>query len=149
MKTFFTAVLLSALIVFAGCAAQGPAAKKPGPQAAKSKEEVRADPGLAEKVRETAKTVKGVEDCTAVVIGGEISAAVKVRGFDRFRLESIREEVHRKIAGANQGFEVHVTSDKKLFSQLQQVERQVKQEKAPPGPEIKKRVEKINRDMQG
>ncbi|MFZ5631555.1 MAG: YhcN/YlaJ family sporulation lipoprotein [Bacillota bacterium] len=111
--------------------------------------QVQINPGLADKVKETAKTVKGVEDSTAVVINGEISAAVKVKGFNRLRLKSIREEVHQKITELYKDYEVHVTSDKKLFTLLQQIEKQIKDQKVKSAADIEQRVKKINKDMQG
>lgn len=149
MKAFIIAVVLSLLLLSAGCAAQDSPSRKPQPEAAQGPTEVRISPELAEKVRETAKRVKGVEDSTAVAMNDEISVGIKVKGFDRFRLKPIREEVHQKIKELNKGYTINVTSDKKLFVQLQQIERQIKDQKAQSPAELQKRLKKINKDMQG
>lgn len=145
MRSFLTVVLLSLLILSAGCGAGNSPSRKPQPQAGQSEAQVRIDPALAEK----AKTIVGVEDSTALVLDDQIFIAVKVKGFNRFRLKSIKEEVHNQIKEANQGYKVNVTSDKKLFSQLQQIEGQVKENKFESKADIIKRIEKINKNMQG
>lgn len=148
MRTFLTVVVMSLLLLLtAGCGGQKSPSQKP--QSGQTGKQAQVNPGLAEKVKEEAKTVKGVKDSTAVVIDNEISLAVKVKGFDRLHLKPIREEVSKKIGETNKGYTVHVTSDKKLFAQLQQMERQIKDQKAPPAEELRKRVKKINEDMQG
>lgn len=149
MRAFLTAAVLSLLLLSAGCAAQDSPSRQPQPEAAQGTTEVRISPELAEKARETAKTVKGVEDSTAVAINHEISVGIKVKGFDRFRLKPIREEVHQKIKELNKDYTIQVTSDKKLFAQLQQIERQIKDQKAQSPAELQKRLKKINKDMQG
>lgn len=149
MRAFLAAVIISLLVLTAGCGAGSFPSKKPQPGAGLTDSEVRIDQELAEKVKETAKTVRGVEDCAAVVINGEISAAVKVKGFNRLRLKSIREEAYQKITESNKGYKVHVTSDKKLFAQLRQMERQIKEGKVQSKSGLHKRVQKIIEDMQG
>lgn len=148
-KMFLTAVVLSLLILTSGCGTQKSPSQKPHHEAGRSETQVRINPELAERIKETAKTVKGVEDSTAVVINDEISTAVKVKGFNRLRLKSIREEVHRKIKETNKDYKVYVTSDKKLFAQLQQIEKQIKDQKVQSKADLQKRVKKIIKDMQG
>ncbi|OPX91290.1 MAG: Stage V sporulation protein AD [Pelotomaculum sp. PtaB.Bin013] len=75
--------------------------------------------------------------------------AIKVSGFDRLRLKPIKEEVHNKIKESNRDYNVHVTSDKKLFMQLQQIENQVNGPQEKPLTDIQKKVMKINKDIQG
>jgi len=122
--------------------------KKPQAQAGGDRKEkqVQTDPALAAEVKETAKFVQGVKDCTAVVVNQNISAAIKVTGFDRFKLKSIKEKVHNKIKTLGQNYEVHVTSDKKLFKELQQIEKQIKEQQKVQ--DLQQKVEKINKDMQ-
>lgn len=148
MKAFLTAVSLILLLLMPGCGAQNSPSQKPQPDANQS-ETARVNPDLAEKVKQTAKTVKGVEDSTAVVINNEISTAVKVKGFDRLRLKSIKEEVHSKVKELNKGYQVHVTSDKKLFTQLEQIEKKIKEHQGQPPADIQKKLKKIKKDMQG
>lgn len=147
-------IILSFVMVCAlpACSALNTPAKKPQQtqQGGQGREQVRFDPDLAEKVKETVKTVAGVEDATAVVINKEISTAIKVTGFERLRLKKINEEAYKQIKDANQGYTVYLTSDKKLFSLIQKAERQAgKNPRGDKAREIKQQVDKINQDMRG
>lgn len=150
MKTVLKTIILVLLLsVLAGCGAAEPA-KKPQAQNSQDQQQVRVDRELATGVTNMAKTVRGVRESTAVIINSDVCAAVKVGGLDRFRLKAIREEVHKKLSAAlGSEYEIHVTTDKKLFSEIQKIERQLEGGKAGPPAEIKKKMDKINKDMQG
>jgi len=141
MKKNVIVVLLALSVVVAGCAMQAPAEKQQQ-QGSQGEKQISVDPGMAQ-------TVKGVEDITAVVINNEISAAIKVSGFNRLRLKSIRQEVHRKIKEAGGDYKVNVTSDKKLFAGLRQIETQLSAGQVQSMTEIQKKIDKINKDMRG
>ncbi|MFZ5643898.1 MAG: YhcN/YlaJ family sporulation lipoprotein [Bacillota bacterium] len=148
MKSILKAIAFLLLLTLpAGCGTQAPA-KKPQ-QEGKGQKQVVFNADLASRVKEIAETVDGVEESTAVVINKEISAAVKVTGFDRLRLKSIREEVHRKISEAGDEYKVYVTSDKKLFSELRKIESQITGGEVKSPAELESRVKKINNSMRG
>lgn len=148
MKKFVIVVILALSVVAAGCAMKAPA-KNQQQQESQGEKQISVDPVLSEKVKQAAKTVNGVEDSTAVVIDNEISAAVKVSGFNRLRLKSIRQEVHKKIKETGSDYKVNVTTDKKLFAGLQQIEKQISAGQAQSMTEIQKKIDKINKDMRG
>lgn len=151
MKTIKVMVIIIILLLAAGCSLQNSPARKPRPQpqAKQDARQVHVDPGLAQKANETARTVEGVEDSTTVVINKEISTAIKVGGFERLRLKPIKEEVYKHLKEANKDYQVHVTSDKKLFTQLQQIEKQISDPRGEPLADIQQKVEKINNNMKG
>lgn len=147
-------IILSIIIICAlpACGTLNSPAKKPqqAQQRGQVREQVQFDPEMAEKVKQTVKTVKGVEDATAVVINKEISAAIKVTGFQRLRLKKIREEAYKQLKDANQDYTVRLTSDKKLFSLIQKAEGEVRgNPQGDKAREIKQQVDKINQDMRG
>ena len=148
MKKFVIVVILALSVVAAGCAMKTPD-KNQQQQESQGEKQISVDPVLSEKVKQAAKTVNGVEDSTAVVIDNEISAAVKVSGFNRLRLKSIRQEVHKKIKETGSDYKVNVTTDKKLFAGLQQIEKQISAGQAQSMTEIQKKIDKINKDMRG
>ncbi len=145
-NTFICVALL--LLLTAGCVMQN-SLKKPLPddQINRNAEQIQIYPDLAGKVKETAKSIKGVKDSAAVVINREISVGIKVSGFDRLYLKRIKKEVNEKIKDLNKGYKIYVTSDKKLFAQLKQIEKQAKTAKRESIIDIQKRVKKINEDM--
>lgn len=151
MKILIKTLILSLLLLtMCGCAMQNTPEKKPQQQQDGTQEQVHTDPELAEQVKETASMVESVKDSTAVVVNNNISAAIKVTGFDRLRLKPIRKEVYDKITKIAPEYEVHVTTDKKLFAEIQKIEMQIKNIPAKKSlTSIKSKVDKINKDMKG
>ena len=140
---------LSFLLIFAMAACQAQPEKKPQEQP-KSEKQVRVDLDLAEQAKKVALSVPGVEDATSVVLEQTISTGIKVSGFDRLRLKSIKEEVHQKTKELAQDYEVDVTSDKKLFKGIQDIEKDLVQKGQTTAPEaVYKKIEKIDEDMKG
>lgn len=138
-------VWLLIIMMLVGCAT----AKKPQPKQEVANKDITVDTGLAQQVKRMALTVPGVQNATAVVINKEMSVAVKVSGFDRLRLKSIREETHHKITKQHQEYTVHVTTDKKLFRELENLEQQINSDKTLSPPLLQDKVKKINQDMHG
>lgn len=122
--------------------------QQPQQQTEQDEKQIQFNPGLAEKAKKTAETIKGVKESTSVVMNKEISIAVKVSGFDRLRLKPIKKEVHEKIKELDKSYNVFVTSDKKLFMQLQQIEKQINGPQEKSLTDIQKGVNKIKEDMQ-
>jgi len=152
VKTILRVIVFSLiLLITAGCGTQNHSFKKPQPgqQLIQDEKQIQINTDLAEKAKKTAETVKGVKESTAVVINNEISIAIKVSGFDRLRLKPIKAEVHDKIKEFNKDYNVYITSDKKLFKQLRQIENQIRGEQDKPLIDLQKKVNKINKDMQG
>lgn len=72
-----------------------------------------------EQAKAIAGSVNGVDEAAAVQIDKDLNLAIKVSNFNRFRLESIEKEVAGKLKEAFPDSNIHVTSDKRLFSDLQ------------------------------
>ena len=145
---FITGLAIAVTIFTAGCAMSNSPAPKPQAQQQQSlNPKASANTALAGQVEETAKTVASVKDGIAVVIDRDIAVAVKVTGFDRLRLKAIRQEVSDKIKKTAPDYHIHVTTDKKLFSELRKVEKQIRQGEDPAL--IKQKFDKINEDMHG
>jgi len=134
-------VVMILMLLTAGCAHQGYMQK----QTSQKSEDlsVLVDMALAERAREAALSVPGVKESTAVALNQEVTVGVKVTGFDRLRLKAIKNEVHNKIKAMADDHNVHVTSDKKHYVQLKQIEDQLSQPAGQDYPGIFKRVDKI------
>jgi len=149
MKFIVKVIILSLLMLTVGCSMQDSPLRKPQSeqQVSQGEKQIQNNPELAEKAKGIARMVKGVKDSTAVVIDKEISISIKVNGFNRLRIKPIKEEVHNKIKEFNKDYNVYVTSDKKLFKQLQQIENQINSPQEKSLIDIQKKVKKINKDM--
>lgn len=153
LKFIILSLIVSLILVAGatGCNVLNAPAKKPQSQqqSNSSQKPVLIQPELAERVKEAAQAVQGVDETTAVVINKDVSVAVKVTGFDRLRLKPIRQEVHNKVKNTALGCKVHVSSDKKIFAELQKIENQINQSQVESPTEIQSKCEKLNKDMQG
>ncbi|GEB32372.1 MULTISPECIES: YhcN/YlaJ family sporulation lipoprotein [Brevibacillus] len=72
-----------------------------------------------EQAKAIAAKVDGIDEVVAVQIDNDLNLAIKVSNFNRFKLQSIEKEVAGKLKTAFPDSKVHVTSDKKLFMDLQ------------------------------
>lgn len=147
MKRILSLILILAImLVAAGCGQTSPPIKPRPEHRPKADQQITTDPQRAEEVKATARQAKEVEDSTAVVVDQDIAVAVKVSGFNRLRLKSIREQARQRVKSTNPGFHVYLTSDKKLFQQLQRLEEDALGTNPSP-EEFKARVNKVISDM--
>ncbi len=134
------------LVLAAGCGT--PQKKRQSQQDSQNENRIQVNAELAGKAREAAGAVKGVKESAAVVIDRDIAVAVKVERFDRLRLKTIRWEVHDRIKELGQEYNVHVTTDKKLFKQLQQMEQELNiPREEPPLQELQVKFNKLIQDI--
>lgn len=142
------------LMLFASGCSGNPGEKSPGTTKVQQinqeqKKIPNIQPDKAKLAVDIAKTVKGVDDASAVVIDKDLSLAVKVTNFQRFRLKNIRREVHHKLKKEFKPYEIHVTSDGKLFDELKKLEINISKKNINDPNQVKKKVDKINKDMRG
>lgn len=140
-------LLLLLMITLGACSTAQTKDAKPSD---KTVEELAFHPDFATQIQKQITSVEGVEDGVVLVLKNEISAAIKVSGFQRLHLKSIKEKVHKTIKQMAEDYTVHVTADKKLFRSLQEMDQQLKD--IPQGQKatgIQERFDKINKDMQG
>lgn len=134
------------MLVSAGCGQSSPPIKPHPEDRSKAGQQIITDPQRGEKVKATARKVKEIEDSAAVVVDQDIAVAVKVSGFNRLRIESIRNNARQRIKSANPGFHVYLTSDKKLFKQIRQLEGDLRRPNPSPA-EFRAKVNKVISDM--
>lgn len=142
-----TAIILL-LVLTAGCGMQGsPLKKQTGQQANWSENSIEIDTELAQRAKETAGAIKGVKESIAVAVNRDVTIGVKVSGFDRLRLKAIKNEAHNKIKELNQDYNVHVTTDKKHFVQLKQIESRLSGAQEEAMTDVKSMFAKIIREI--
>jgi hypothetical protein len=143
MKKSSVITTLSIILLVTGCGQTSPPIKPQPEHRAKVNQQIKVDPQRAALAKVTAMQVKGVEDSAAMVVDQDIAAAIKVSGFNRLRIKSIRDQASQRIKSSNRGFKVYLTSDKKLFVQLRQLEKDTR---GTPMV-IKTKINKIISDM--
>ncbi|MCD8502624.1 MAG: YhcN/YlaJ family sporulation lipoprotein [Bacillaceae bacterium] len=86
--------------------------------------------------------VKGVSE------NKNIYLAAKVGQFDRFFLRSIRKDAHDKVKKRFPNANVHVSTDKKVFMELEELERKLSNNEIDE-KEFKKELKKVEEFMKG
>ncbi|MFK3937899.1 hypothetical protein ACI2JA_10360 [Alkalihalobacillus sp. NPDC078783] len=72
----------------------------------------------------------------------------KVKQFDRLKLKHIRQEAFKRVKDEFPESKVHITTDQKIYMELEKLEQQVANEKID-AKQLKKKVEKLEEDMKG
>lgn len=88
------------------------------------------------------KEVKGVSE------NKNIYLAAKVGQFDRFFLRRVRKEAHEKVKKRFPNAHVHVSTDKKVFMELEELERKLYNNEINQ-KEFEKELKKIEDFMKG
>lgn len=103
------------------------------------------------KADEAKQIVLSMEEVVAVkgaTMDDDIFIAVNVKQFDRFFLDEIRKQAHDKIKKRYPKTKVHVSTDKKVFLELEKLEQDIYHNKLTE-KEMKKRWKKIEDFMKG
>ncbi len=113
-----------------------------------SSSKIQTDADLAAKAEKIAQSVSGVDDSVAVVVNKDVSVGLKVSGFNRLRLKTIRSEVHQAVRSTvGDVYKIHVTTDKKIYTQLADIKQEIKRNKL--NDNLLKVFNKANEDMKG
>lgn len=99
--------------------------------------------------KEITEQVDGIDKAVAVRIDDELEVAIEVSNFNRFRLKSIEQEVGQKLKQAFPDTHIHVTSDKKLIMELQELNDTPWSAKQEAACKQKRKLKQIEKDMRG
>lgn len=108
--------------------------------------------GTAREAKATAQQDKRVDAATAVAIEKDLSVALKVSNFNRLYLKDIRQNVHQSLRDQFPAYTVYVTTDSKLFSELEKLQKEMRKNRPSQPSQVKtyeKKLQKINDDMKG
>ncbi|MDW2879678.1 MULTISPECIES: YhcN/YlaJ family sporulation lipoprotein [Bacillaceae] len=84
------------------------------------------DQSVANHAKEKIIAKEDITDVKAVNTDKELMAAIKVENFDRFRLKSIEKSVKSDLEKKYPDYKVFVSTDKKIFWELEKVEQRLK-----------------------
>jgi hypothetical protein len=94
-----------------------------------------------------ANQVDGVDQVVAVFIDNEMNVALQVTNFNRLKLKAIRKKAAQNLKGAFPKANIHVTTDSKLFNELEKLNSQ--EWTKNKACEHKKKLKQIEKDMRG
>lgn len=103
---------------------------------------------VLEQARLAARQVDGVREVAAVAIDQDLSVAVNVAQMKRLQLKAIRKEIFHKLKKAHPEMTVHVTTDRKIFWEMEKLEKEAYAQK-PKVSDMQKKLHKLNEDMKG
>ncbi len=106
------------------------------------------DQTKADEAKQLVLSMEEVVEVKGVNKEENIYIAAKVKQFDRFFLDRIRNEAHDKIKKRFPEANVHVSTDKKVFLELEKLERKIYQNKINK-ENVEKQIKKIEDFMTG
>jgi hypothetical protein len=83
------------------------------------------DQSVANHAKEKIITKKEISDVKAVNTDKELSMAIKVENFNRFRLKNIEKSVKSDLEKMYPDHKVFISSDKKMFWELEKIEQRL------------------------
>jgi hypothetical protein len=101
------------------------------------------------KAESLARQVNGVDKAVAVKIDDELDVALQVSNFNRLRLKQLRKEVFQKLNEAYPQAKVHVTTDSKLYNELEKMNGQPWSDDKTKACEQKQKLKQIEEKMKG
>jgi hypothetical protein len=102
----------------------------------------------ADAVKRDLAKMKEVKEVRGASLENDIYMALTVEGFDRFFLDRIRKGAHDRASKKYPEDNIHITTDKKLSSDLKKLETELGKNSVEK-EEVKKRLKKIEDDMRG
>src|SRR5690606_13222541 len=116
MKRVCSIFILSAWIL-SGCNQQAQEPPKPAGPLPMAQHQA-TDLQRMDAAKKLARQDGRVEDATAVIIKHDLSVGLKVENFNRLFLRDIRRSVFHRLRQTYPQYQVHVTTDQKLFDSL-------------------------------
>lgn len=147
MKKITLLLLVCAFALASGCGNAG------GLQQEKAEplqvgEDAPVDQTRADQAKRIVLSMEEVVETKGASFEEDIYIAVTVNQFDRLRLNHIRKTAFDKIKKRYPDAKVHVSTDKKIFMNLEELEQKLQRNEIDE-KELDKRLKKIDKDMKG
>ena len=104
---------------------------------------------LEQQAENLAEQINGINQAVAVHIDNELNVALKVTNFDRLRLKSLRKEVQQKLKTYFTNDHIHVTTDTKLFDELEKLNKKAWLNENQKACKQMKKLKNIEKQMRG
>jgi predicted AlkP superfamily pyrophosphatase or phosphodiesterase len=104
---------------------------------------------MAKKAKEISESIDGVTKAVSITLDQDTYVALQVEQRHRFQLKKIRKQT-RDLLTHRFGKDIrpHVSTDWKIYRELERLDRQINGQKIKAG-EVKKKLKKIEKDMLG
>lgn len=149
----FLCSLLCLLLICTGCAQQQQTKSKPQAQSTAQDPECNPTPIRffqgEQQAENLAEHINGIDQAVAVHIDNELNVALKVTHFDRLRLKSLRKQVQQKLKTYFTNDHIHVTTDTKLFDELEKLNKKAWSNENQKACKQMKKLKNIEKQMRG
>ncbi|GAE35848.1 YhcN/YlaJ family sporulation lipoprotein [Halalkalibacter akibai] len=106
------------------------------------------DQESADEAKKIVLSMEEVTEIKGVSYENEIYLAPRVKHFDRFRLKEIRKTGHQSVKKRYPDATVHVSTDQKIFMELEKLEKELK-EKTISEQRLKQKLKHLDEMMRG
>ncbi len=106
------------------------------------------DQHFADEAKKIVIAMDEVIETKGVNFNKQIYLAIKVKQFDRFRLKEIRKKGHDLVKKRFPDAKVHLSTDKKIFMELDKLERKLKDNQIDE-KQLEKELRKLEELMKG
>ncbi|MFD3447652.1 YhcN/YlaJ family sporulation lipoprotein [Microbacteriaceae bacterium 4G12] len=100
----------------------------------------------AQQAKKRIETIQGILDVKAVNSNRELYVAAKPAQYKRFQLDQLKKDMKQKIKPSSSDVKIHVSTDKKIFMLLDQLENKIEKGEADKKM-VKKKLKKIKSEM--
>ncbi|WP_242143874.1 MULTISPECIES: YhcN/YlaJ family sporulation lipoprotein [unclassified Bacillus cereus group] len=120
--------------------------KKEGPELTKMSTES-FNQSISQGAKKMALSMGEIEQATAVNSNLDLYIAIKPEHHERFTLKSLRSKLKKRLSDEYPTFNVHVSTDRKIFMLLDELENKI-QKKRVNKDKIKKQLKLIQTEME-
>lgn len=101
---------------------------------------------ISQDAKKRALAMEGIIEATAVNTNLDLYIAIKPEHHERFGLKPLRSKLKKKLSDENPTFDIHVSTDKKIFMLIEELENKIKKKKVS-NDGIKKQLKLIQSEM--
>jgi hypothetical protein len=149
MKRWLILCIIFPLLI-AGCSSLKEESKSKPPDMKKTAQKITIHQNTtAETAKKIAQQHPRVDEAAVVAVNDELSVGLKVSNVNRLFLKSIRKDVFSDLRKRFPKHDIHVTTDSKIFKELQQVASSIQKNPTIDKTKVHQKLQKINDDMKG
>ncbi|WP_233532438.1 YhcN/YlaJ family sporulation lipoprotein [Paenibacillus alkalitolerans] len=119
----FVILILCSLLVCGGCGQQAKTETKAASQDPQCVPTPVRNFQTEQKAKSLSERVGGIDQAVAVHIDKQMIVALQVSNFNRLRLKPLKKQVSQQLKSAFPGNEIRVTTDSKMYNELEKLSK--------------------------